>query len=99
LLNYTGTYFHLAWRNLTLVLQDDALFINRTDAVWKMTIHLTHVSGDHFMGFVNKNTGAPTFRQALPMQFQVGSNGVVKKLGVAGEKSMGEEMLWFSRVA
>ena len=64
-----------------------------------MTIHLTHVSGDHFMGFVNKYTGAPTFRQALPMQFEVGSNGVVKKLGVAGEKSMGEEMLWFSRVA
>jgi len=32
LLNYTGTYYHPAYHNITVELKDDALFLNRSDA-------------------------------------------------------------------
>ncbi|KAH8598835.1 putative penicillin-binding protein [Bisporella sp. PMI_857] len=99
LLNYTGTYFHPAFRNVTLVLKDDALFINRTDAAWRVTIQLEHVSGNYFMAYVSRGIDLPIYKQALPAEFEVGSDGVVRKLGVAEESAMRGEKIWFNRVA
>jgi len=51
------------------------------------------------MGFVNRDSASLALKDAYPMQFEVGSDGVARKLGVAGEQAMGEEKLWFGRIA
>jgi hypothetical protein len=98
--NYTGIYHHAAYRNIKIELKDGALFTNRSDPAWKITIDYKHVSGDFFIGYVDSTT-APglIFKNAAPAEFVVGSDGIVKKFGIGAEPSMGPEgRIWFDRV-
>jgi hypothetical protein len=94
---YTGTYNHPSYYNVTIVLKDGRLHSDR-DAGWRVFFDLEHVSGGYFMGYLDSST-APglLFREAFPAEFVVGSDGVVRELGLALEEEMGE-MIWFERV-
>jgi hypothetical protein len=101
LLNYTGTYYHPAYHHMTLSLKDDHhLYINRSDAYWKIAIDLEHVSGDNFIAYMGSTVSPGVFFQrAVPAEFKIGSNGVSKAFGIFAEPEMGaQSRIWFERV-
>ncbi|KAH9208370.1 putative penicillin-binding protein [Leptodontidium sp. 2 PMI_412] len=99
--NYSGTYFHSAYRNFTIYEKEDGvLHADRQDVSWKLAVDFEHVSGDYFMALVD-STVAPgfVFKQAAAAEFRVGSDGVARSLGMAVEPEMGVEgRVWFERV-
>ncbi|KAG4418237.1 hypothetical protein IFR04_008595 [Cadophora malorum] len=100
LANYTGTYFHPAYRNLTIYMKDDILHADRLDASWQIVVDFKHVSGDYFMAFADSvNAPGFIFKGALPAEFKVGSDGVSKSIGIALEGEMGlDARIWFERI-
>lgn len=99
--DYAGTYYHPAFRNLTIELKDGALFTNRTNAVWQLHARFEHISGDYFVGYIDsdKAPGA-IFKGAVPAEFTVGSDGKTKALGMGTEPEMGPEgRIWFEWIA
>jgi len=97
--NYTGTYYHPAYRNIKIEIKNEALFAERS-ATWKVEAKFKHVTGDYFMVYIDSMT-APglIFKEATPAEFSVGSDGVPKKFGLAAEPEMGVEgRIWFERV-
>jgi len=98
--DYAGTYYHPAFRNVTVELRDGALFTNRTNAAWELHARFEHVSGDYFVAYVDsdKAPGA-IFKEAIPAEFTVGIDGATQALGMATEPEMGPEgRIWFERV-
>jgi hypothetical protein len=85
---------------MTLSLKDEQLFINRSDHAWKIGVNLEHVSGDHFMAYVDSLTAPGSFfREAVPAEFKVGGDGVAKSFGILAEPEMGKDSrIWFDRV-
>jgi hypothetical protein len=100
LLNYTGTYYNLGYHNVTLSLKNEKLFVNRSDHVWNVGVDLEHISGDHFMAYVDSLT-APglIFKEAVPAEFKVGGDGISNSFGIMAEVGMGpDSRIWFDRV-
>lgn len=100
LVNYTGTYVHPAYRNITLALKDGILHTDRVDVTWPLSADLKHVTGDHFMVYADSAV-APggVLKLATAAEFRIGSDGVPKQLGVAIEDMMGKDgRIWFDRV-
>jgi hypothetical protein len=98
--NYTGTYFHPAYNNITLEIKNSVLYANRSDATLKLEFNLEHVSGDYFMAYAD-STEAPgtAFKIAAPAEFKVGPEGTSMKFGLAAEPAMGQNgRIWFERV-
>lgn len=98
--NYTGTYSHPAYHNFTIVLKDGKLHSDRDNASWKLFFDLEHVSGDYFLAHMDSST-APglLFKEALPAEFVVGSDGIPKSFGLAAAEEMGTDArIWFERV-
>jgi hypothetical protein len=98
--NYTGTYNHPTYHNLTIIIKDGKLHSDRDNASWKVFFDLEHVSGEYFMAYLDSAT-APglIFKTAFAAEFGVGSDGVVRELGIAVEEEMGVgERVWFVRV-
>ena len=96
LANYTGTYFHPAYRNATVETRNDALFINRSETTWQLHIHLEHVSDNYFMAY--SGLESIVLKQAMPAEFEVRSDGVVGRFGLAAEPEMDGEKIWFDRI-
>ncbi|KAM3071256.1 hypothetical protein ACMFMF_007729 [Clarireedia jacksonii] len=97
--NYTGTYFHPAYRNATITFSNDVLKIDRSEQqLWKIAGEIKHISGDFFMAYVD-STMAPksAFMGALPAEFRVDENGIAKSFGILVEGAM-KEKIWFERV-
>ncbi|PQE06489.1 beta-lactamase-type transpeptidase fold domain containing protein [Rutstroemia sp. NJR-2017a WRK4] len=97
--NYTGTYFHPAYRNATITFDDSVLKIDRTkQQLWKIAGEIKHISGDFFMAYLDSTTAPESeFKGALPAEFRVDENGVAKSFGVMFEGTM-KEKIWFERV-
>lgn len=98
--NYTGIYYNHGYHNMTVSLKDDQLFVNRSDHAWKIGVDLEHVSGDHFMAYVDSLT-APglVFREAVPAEFKVGADGVSNSFGILAAYEMGpNSRIWFDRI-
>ena len=97
--NYTGTYRHPAYQNITIFLEDNDLHANREDAVWKVRLDIEHVTGDYFMAYIDSIT-APglVFKAAVPAEFRIGSDGVSKSFGIAAEVEMNGKKIWFERI-
>ncbi len=85
---------------MTLTLKDEKLYINRSDAAWRVAIDLEHVSGDHFMAYVDSTTAPGLIsKEAVPAEFKVGSDGIAKDFGIVAEPEMGfEKRIWFDRL-
>jgi len=98
--NYTGTYFHPAYNNITLEIKNEALYANRSDATLKLEFTLEHISGDYFMAY-GDSTEAPgtAFKAAAPAEFKVSADGISKTFGLAAEPEMGPNgRIWFERI-
>jgi hypothetical protein len=98
--NYAGTYHNPGYHNMTVSLKDDGLFVNRSDQTWKVEVDLKHVSGDHFMAYVDSLT-APglVFKEAVPAEFKVGGDGISNSFGILAEIEMGpDSRIWFDRI-
>ena len=97
--SYTGTYFNAGYHNVSIILKNDQLFFNRSEATWKVNADLEHISGDYFMVYVDSMT-APgfIFRDPVPAEFKVGADGVSKAFGILAEIEMGlDSRIWFDR--
>ncbi|KAE9377060.1 putative penicillin-binding protein [Stipitochalara longipes BDJ] len=98
--NYTGTYFHPAYNNITLEIKNGTLYANRLDATLKLEFNLDHISGDYFIAYAD-STEAPgtAFRAAVPAEFKVSADGISKAFGLAAEPEMGPNgRIWFERI-
>lgn len=85
---------------MTVSLKDDKLYINRSDHTWKIGVDLEHVSGDHFMAYMDSLT-APglIFKEAATAEFKVGADGISNSFGILAEPEMGpRSRIWFHRV-
>ena len=105
--DYQGTYFHPAYKNITLRVASPSKHLpvaEETDVVlravwekeWPVVIELEHVSGEHFVAWINLVVPGPIVREGGPAVFEVGPNGDVSKLGIEMEPALGQ-MIWFSR--
>lgn len=100
LAKYAGTYFNPGYKNVTLVVQDGRLHCDRAEGTWQLVWDLEHVTGEHFLAHIDSAT-APglVFKQATAAEFVLGSDGVVRRFGIAGESEMGREArIWFDRL-
>lgn len=99
-MNYTGTYHHPAYQNITIDILEGSLFAERTDAAWKVRLDFEHVSGEYFIAYAD-SISAPSlaFQEGLPAKFAVGSDGISQKFGLAAESEMGlQARIWFDRL-
>jgi CubicO group peptidase (beta-lactamase class C family) len=103
---YVGTYYHPAYHNMTVTLLPSGSSLNpsifridRTAQLWKMRVELEHVSGEYFIGWLDSLVAPGTvFKDAMSVEFRIGSDGSVAQLGARMEVEMGQEMIWFTRV-
>ena len=57
------------------------------------------MSGDYFIAHIDSDRAPGIFKEALPAEFTVGSDGRTKALGLATEAEMGPQgRVWFERV-
>ena len=89
--DYAGRYWHPGYKNFTLKLieKEDGeavLHLAIHDRVWSRDFDFEHVSGEFFLMGLGK------------VEFRLGADGRVKKMGITIEPAMGEEMIWWERV-
>jgi hypothetical protein len=97
--DYTGTYYHPAYHNVTLTLRASALYAFR-NVTLPTEFTLKHASGDYFTAYCDSTT-APggIFRKATTAEFVVSSSGVASSFGIAAEPALGDGVkIWFERV-
>lgn len=87
---------------MTFILRHSKLYAFR-NVTWETIateIVLEHASGDYFTAYIDSAT-APggKFREAVPAEFLISSEGVVSKFGIAAEPQMGiYGRIWFERI-
>ncbi|KAH6647578.1 beta-lactamase/transpeptidase-like protein [Truncatella angustata] len=98
---YTGTYFHPAYRNLTIALSDAAeqLRAVRKDSVWKMTFDFGRVSGEFWVIYIDMlNTPNKLNGQLAKAEFVIGPSGKVDKLIVEFLEEGSEGIITFDKI-
>lgn len=100
LFNYTGTYQHPAYHNITLFEKDGNLHADRPDATWKLFVDLVHVTGDYFIAYGDSSTSPGlVFKTAGAAEFKIGHDGIPQSLGISLEPEMGiSGRIWFDRI-
>lgn len=114
---YKGTYFHPGYLNFTLQLstdpevqtylsRDNVSFVAvRTDATWPTVNEFEHVSGEYWMMYqYYKEDPRGPLQEYAPVEFQVGPEGKVKKMGItwlsvsASGQDTVEGLVWFDKI-
>ena len=104
----TGTYFHPGYGNMTLKVARPARDIPVAEGVEKVlhvdlekeltyALDWEHVSGLHFIIWLNLEDRTPMLRDAVPGEFVLGSDGKVVRLGAAIEPTL-DQKIWFDKV-
>lgn len=66
---------------------------------WKMKLDLEHVSGEHFIAWVDSLVAPHSiFKTALPAEFRLSKDGAIAEFGARMEEMMGDEKIWFKRI-
>ena len=105
---YSGTYFHPGYRNITFVVTDPADYLPIAESTkkvlhgsnqheWNVIFDLEHVSGEHFVAFANSEMGSPMLQEVTTAEFVVGPDGKVSRLGVVIEPALAEN-IWFDKI-
>ncbi|SPO03651.1 uncharacterized protein DNG_06334 [Cephalotrichum gorgonifer] len=106
--DYAGTYFHPAYRSLTFAValpESDIPVAEGTASVlhavkdqseWDIVFDLEHVSGEHFICYLNTLARSPMLQEAVKAEFVVGPDGKVARLGIEFESSL-KDKIWFDR--
>ena len=106
LTKYAGSYFHPAYRTLDLEVAKPPRGVpvaEKTKEVLHcitrrlvdLTLDLEHVSGEHFIGWSDTETGNIIAKAGLLAQFSIGSDGNVEKWGIDIE-NIGR-LIWFTK--
>lgn len=112
---YTGTYFHPGYLNFTLqlassvddkyILRDNITLVAlRADASWPTSNLLEHVSGEYWMMYeYYKNSRQGPIREYAPVQFEIGPNGRVARMGitwlsVSAGQGTEEGLVWCDKI-
>lgn len=99
---YPGTYFHPAYRNITIEFSDAAerLMSIRDDFAWKMKYEFVHVSGEFWIVYIDmKNSPNMLNGQFAKAEFKVGANGKVNELAIEFLEDGTEGVITFERVS
>lgn len=98
---YTGTYFHPAYRNLTIDLSDASKQLRAVqDSVWQMIFDFVHVSGEFWIIYVDmKNAPNLLSGQVARAEFRIGATGKVDKLMVEFMEEGSEGIITFDKIA
>ena len=107
---FAGTYFNAGYGNVTFAVcndpDDDLPLVKGTAAVlhahvskdFDLQYDLQHVSGLHFIAYLNTPVRTPMVRGGVPAEFEIGPDGKVTRLGAAMEPLMGVEKIWFDKI-
>jgi CubicO group peptidase (beta-lactamase class C family) len=112
-LEYTGQYRHPAYQSITLELAPEMSQSNSatppvfTAEVYNRTfahaLFFEHVSGEYFLvrNYFLVDQQLPLFDpvEVYKAEFRIGASGQVEQLGITYEPKMGDEMIWFEKVA
>lgn len=105
---YAGTYSHPGYRTLTFSVakpESDLpvsesttkiLHALKTQSSWDVVFDLEHVSGEHFICYINILARSPMIQEAAKAEFAIGSDGRVTRLGIQIESGL-KEKIWFER--
>jgi hypothetical protein len=105
---FEGTYFHPGYGNVTLAIEKPADDLPVAKGV-KEVLHaelrrdfdfhfdLEHVSGLHFIAYLNAKVRTPMLLSGTPAGFEVGPDGKVVRVGARIEPAM-EEKMWFDKI-
>ncbi|KAK9771568.1 putative Beta-lactamase/transpeptidase-like protein [Seiridium cardinale] len=99
---YTGTYFHPAYRNITIEYSDAAeqLRAVREDFAWKMVFDFVHVSGEYWIIYIDMKESPNLLNGQLgKAEFEIGSNGKVSGLVAEFLEDGSEGIITFERIA
>ncbi len=101
--NETFSACSLSSANSKYLLHADIL-----DRTWPQILNLHHVSGEYFLGHTRFAALANTSEASadyvtggdnmLPAEFRIGADGKVAELGMAIEREMGKEKIWFRKI-
>ncbi|KAJ5719356.1 beta-lactamase/transpeptidase-like protein [Penicillium malachiteum] len=99
---YVGTYTHPGYKDITIYLDSEgALHADRTrkDVTWPESIIFKHVTGDHFLMLSTHIEDYGAFcPEVYEAEFRISVEGKVCSVGIAWERAMGGEMMWFARI-
>ncbi|KAI1842021.1 hypothetical protein JX266_011776 [Neoarthrinium moseri] len=97
---YTGTYSHPAYHDLTIDLGDDPgrLRAVRVDFVWPMTFDFVHVSGEYWVIHIDmKNSPNALNGQSARAEFKIGPNGKCDQVLIEFLEDGSEGVIPFTR--
>ncbi|RYP50402.1 hypothetical protein DL768_004077 [Monosporascus sp. mg162] len=105
--DYAGTYFHAAYRNITIEVMDNSDGIDgkrelkaaREDFVWKMTFEFEHVSGEFWVIYAEPRGSGGVGTQLGKAEFKIGSTGKVESLKAEFFQDGSEGVLLFEKIA
>ncbi|KAJ5713213.1 beta-lactamase/transpeptidase-like protein [Penicillium malachiteum] len=97
---YVGTYTHAGYKDITIYLgSEGVLRADRKDVTWPESINFKHVTGDHFLMV---STHIEDFGAFCPdvydAEFRISVEGKAWSVGIAWERAMGGEMIWFVKI-
>lgn len=105
---YAGVYSHPGYRTLTFsvakpesdlpVSKSTAKVLHalKTQSSWDVVFDLEHVSGEHFICYINTLARSPMLQEASKAEFDIGGDGKVTRLGIQIESGL-KEKIWFEK--
>lgn len=99
--NYTGTYYHPAYHNITLELGQTAggLRAAHDDFVWQMMYDFQHVSGEFWVVYMeSKNSPSMVLAATSRAEFRIGADGRAEELLVEFMDGGSEGVMTFVRI-
>ncbi|KAJ5405865.1 beta-lactamase/transpeptidase-like protein [Penicillium sp. CMV-2018d] len=96
---YAGTYTHAGYKDITVYFSEGVLHADRKDMTWPETIRFQHVTGEHFLILSTHNEDFGAFYpEVYDAEFRISIQGKPWTLGIAWERAMGGEKIWFVRI-
>ncbi|KAF2674215.1 beta-lactamase/transpeptidase-like protein [Microthyrium microscopicum] len=96
LTDYTGSYWHAGYEELTVDLESGRLEVDASDRCWRFKLLLEHISGQYF---VAKKVDIDTREEdLLKAEFRIDSSGSVGQLGIAFVADSKDEIIWFDKI-
>ncbi|KAJ6037036.1 penicillin-binding protein [Penicillium herquei] len=100
LANYAGTYTHAGYKDITIYLDSESVLrADRKAMTWPESISFKHVTGDHFLMVSTHIEDYGAFcPDVYDAEFRISVEGKAWSVGIAWERAMGGEKIWFVRV-
>ncbi|RYP75863.1 hypothetical protein DL771_002127 [Monosporascus sp. 5C6A] len=105
--DYAGTYFHAAYRNITIEVTDKSdgtdskreLKAAREDFVWKMTFEFEHVSGEFWVIYAEPRGSSGVGTELGKAEFKIGITGKAEALKAEFFEDGSEGVILFEKIA